>query len=500
MVRRAVISLVLLLSIVLFSPASAQSQTTNIYPGVTAYFDAIATSPTDTIINRIDLLINSVGNPEQQSQIAGIAFDYFTSSPIMGHEAVAVYIADNYFLNKKLEWSDEATYPLLYTFAEFNRASLIGKSAQDLILEDINGHNISLRMCEGEYKILYFYDDQCSTCKVESAKLAKLLQGYDGVPVTLLAVYTHDNRENWERYVKLNFSAIDNPNVTIYHLWDPLAESSYHKKFGVLSTPAMLLTDKQNIIVGRKLDCDALAQLLEIENKDIVDFRELFDNIFTELAPVDSVVVAEVAESFYKRTYQDTSLFRDSFSQLYEYLRGSRDYECKKGAIYVANNYILQLNEYWGKEYLEQIEYRTTMFSKNMLGEKAAKLVLKNKRGWSKSIFGCRKQYTVLFFHLIDCSECQKNKEIMERYAREYKKKGVRVVCIYVGSDKAKWLDYIERSEKKWVYLWDENGSANMHEKYDLLYVPKIYLLDKERKVIAKEIDATTLNELIERL
>lgn len=500
MIKKRIISLILFLSLIGNCLIVAQSKTTNLYPGITDYLKSLNRQPVDTIISKIDRLIDNVSDTATQSKIAGIAFDYYSSSPVMGHETVAVYLADNYFLNKRLKWSDEDSFVMLYTYAEFNRESLLGKSAQELVLEDINGHLISLRNCEGEYKVLYFYDDKCSSCKEQTEQLSYIIQNYKGIPITLLAVYTQGNKDDWHKYVNIHFSKIDNPAVTIYHLWDPEAGSLFHKKYSVLSTPAMFLIDRQNIIIGRKLDCNALSQLLDIRNNSIADYHALFDNIFSEMDPVDSATIAQIATSFEKMVGKDSALYRESFYELYKYLKSQPYTEYSQGAYTIANQYIINRPKYWSVEFVEQMKYVLEMYSKNMIGSVASDLVLQDKKGRDKSILGYSSRYTILFFHIIHCSDCNESKEALKAIYEKYKRKGIRVIAVYTGENEAEWRKFIKDNEKKWVYLWDENKSGNIHEKYDVLYVPKIYLLDKDKVIIAKDITAETLDGIIESM
>src|SRR5574344_1492048 len=125
MFRRTIISLLIFISAGVGVIVAQDTTAGHQYAHVTEYFDSLTYQPVDTVIARINELIAATDDPNTQSMIAGLAFDYYYRSPIMGQEAVAVYIADNYFLNKKLKWSDDNSYPLLFTFAEFNRTSLI---------------------------------------------------------------------------------------------------------------------------------------------------------------------------------------------------------------------------------------------------------------------------------------------------------------------------------------------------------------------------------------
>ncbi|MCF0177238.1 MAG: redoxin domain-containing protein, partial [Bacteroidales bacterium] len=259
--RSIAISIVVTLFSIL--PMGAQQ----IYSSVRSYLDGIVTLPIDSIIHKCDLLIAEGENAENQSKIAGLIFDYFTSSPIMGADGVAVHIADNYFLNKKLSWPNASSYPALFTFAEFNRESLIGNRAPSLDIEDIDGNSLSIPKGEKGLSLLYFFDDHCASCAKETPAIASFLQHYDGAqPLTLYAVYTQSDKESWKKYADLHFNSITNPQVRVYNLWDPEATSSFHMKYGVLSTPRLFLVDQENRIVGRMLDSKAIVTMIENDN------------------------------------------------------------------------------------------------------------------------------------------------------------------------------------------------------------------------------------------
>jgi len=173
--------------ILAFVSAAAQEPATS-HPSVTAYLQTLLEKPVDTINLCVDRLIDSVGRqqPELQSKVAGIAFDFFTDSPVMGHEAVAVHIADNWFLNNRLKLENESLYPILYTYAEFNRSSLVGCSAPPLVMEDITGRPTDIREADAAGKILFFYDTECATCRREAPLLADLVRSYQGEPLIFL--------------------------------------------------------------------------------------------------------------------------------------------------------------------------------------------------------------------------------------------------------------------------------------------------------------------------
>lgn len=486
--RRTIILLLAVLSLT-SQKAGAQS--------VTDWFDSMVYQPVDTIMSRVDSFIAAMDD-STRATAAGLAFDYYSTSPIMGHESVAVHVADRWFLSGELKWSDESSYPLLYSYAEANRSSLIGCRAPELVMESIDGASVSLRGCTGRNKVLYFYDNECSTCRRMTPALASLASAYDGEPITLVAVYTQSDKEAWKRYVAEQFGSIDNDKVQIVHLWDPEVESGYHMKYGLLTTPGLFLIDSQNIIVGRKLDADALAGLLEMRNGEAAGYRQLFDEIFASLEPVGEEEIALVADSFCRRTEADSALFRESFYELYDYLRSMPGYQYQAGAVQTAEKYILGRGEYWSQEFLSQIGEAVSLFNLNPLGAKATNLKLQTPKGCTRRMLRGSPRYTVLFFHLVRCGDCQAEAAALREMAGHLKEKGVRVICIYTGSEERLWRDFVEKADDSWTCLRDAKGRSGMHSLYDIGYVPKIYLLDRDRSIIAKDINAESIKSIIQ--
>lgn len=494
--ERRILTIGLLLLAVL---ASAQEPATS-HTSVTAYLQTLLEQPVDTINLRVDRLIESVGEqePELQSKTAGIAFDFFTSSPVMGHEAVAVHIADNWFLNGRLKVENENLYPILYTFAEFNRSSLVGAPAPELEMEDISGQRVNIRAVDAAYKILFFYDTECATCRKEAPLLADLLRDYKGDPVTLLAIYTQSDRNAWEKYVAETFGGVVNPAVTVVHLWDPEAATGYHKKYAVLSTPMMFLLDSQNFIRGRGLDCEALAGMLELDKAMVLQYRGLFDNVFGSFQPLTVEHVEGIIDAFGERTNDKPALRAELFLNLFNYLRTSDSFPKQQGALYLAEKYIVAEPEGWSQEFVDRTVLALAKARLNPVGTKAANLRLQNKRGKHVDMYGTRHYGTLVFFHLIDCQQCRIEFEALKKMKSALYDIDIQVVMVYVGEERESWRKFVRKQwPSHWKFYNDFEKTSDMRTRYDLEFVPHLYLLDENGVIIAKDISANELLELL---
>ena len=496
------ITLTLLLGIALTSfaqPAQSADDSTRraLFQAVESDLPALSLLPVDSIIYFTDRIIGIMESREDSTDMAGLFFDYFTDCPVMGTEAVAVHIADNYFLNGKLEWPDESSYPELFAFAEFNRISLLGCSAPPLVLTDIDGYTVDVRAVRSPLKVLYFYEDGCATCIRQTPLLVSLMNAYDGeADIAFFAVYTQSGRPQWEKYVRANFDAIDNPKVTVYNLWDPELESDFQMKYGVLSTPALFLLDSENVITGRKLDSAALGQLIDIKDDFRTSLLRLLNTVTDELGANEQSAM-QLTAALYQRSDGDIETFKTTLYEIFKYYRNIPLRDAQLGAARIANDFILGVDGRWAEETLAEVRWNLEKMRQNDIGEKASDEILLNKRGARKRMLAGCKPYTVLFFNIAHCNDCRQYSEDLSEAAALLKSKKVKVVSVYLSADRDYWLDNI-KARKGWTHLTDEGPQSRLREDYDLEVVPRIYLLDKDKKVIAKDITVRTLCEILE--
>ena len=458
---------------------------------------AMSLLPADSIIYFADKIISIMDSREDSTEMAGLFFDYFMECPVMGAEAVSVHIADSYFLNGKLKWPDDNSYPELYAFAEFNRSSLIGSSAPPLVLNAIDSAIVDVRAVRSPHKVLYFYEDGCATCIRQTPLLVSLLNAYDGEgQIAFFAIYTQSERSQWEQYVAQNFDKIDNPKVTVYNLWDPELESDFQMKYGVLTTPALFLLDSENIIVGRKLDSNALGQLLDVKDDFRSSLLRLLDTVTDELGANEKSIM-QLTAALYQRSDGDVETFKTTLYEIFKYYRNIPLRDAQLGAAMLANDFILGVDANWADETLEEVRWNLEKMKQNDIGEKAADETLLNKRGARKKMLSGRKPYTVLFFNIAHCNDCRQYTEDLMDAADFLKAKKAKVVSVYLSADRDYWQDNL-KANKCWTHLTDEGPGSKLREDYDLEVVPRIYLLDKDKKVVAKDITVRTLCDILE--
>ena len=209
-----------------------------------------------------DFLISSVKDSLTMQHIALWLFDHYKESPVMGEEAVAIHVYDKWFKDGPIEMRSEFDKLDADIFATFNRSTLLGLNAPEVELKTPCGRKVIVPQ-QGSYSILFFFDTGCGKCQLEAKVLPGIIEKAE-FPVKVYAVYCGQNKKEWRKF-RREFK-IHNRNVGIVHAWDPEMDSDYLRLYGVMSTPRLYLTAADGEILGRRLEAESLAEIINIIN------------------------------------------------------------------------------------------------------------------------------------------------------------------------------------------------------------------------------------------
>lgn len=475
------------------------------------------------IISRADAFIHTGKTPEETARIAWYIYNYYRSSNIMGYDEIAIYIADSYFLNKRYTLPDESAMMEMRLFAETNRNSLIGMKAPSLTLQDPAGTEIRIPDGDQDYSVLYFYDDECPGCvRTTPALMQYMIRNSAGLNFTIYMVYTQNDRERWMDYIQKAVQPFTLPaNVRTVHLWDPDMTSDFVTKYGVISTPKLFLLDRNGNIIGRELTPTALGQVVDVHESQLNPTEMIFEQIFTPLAnTTDTTLITKEIDTFFEDSKDNPDFFHELFYTLYQYLRTSTAYPLQQGAAYLANKYIASMPELWEtvtftdkgetsgsviradfkspQDFIDQTALAVLMFYRNPLDKPVTDLELRTPKNKKMRIYDVPEaEYTVLYFYSMDCGLCNAVTEELGKMYRQYSPSEVQFIAVYTGRDRS-WKKYIKENDPGWINLWDQKRTSGMFDKYDLMDVPAIYLLDSEKKTVAKDINPDVLGALLE--
>ncbi len=410
---------------------------------IETYFGSLAGESLEVQKAEADFMIGLSADSLTRQFIAARLYDLYAASPLMGAENVAVHVFDKWFAGGDVKMDSDMAFLNAKIFADFNRQSLIGEKAPELVMEAIDGAVDTIET-SGRYSVLFFYDSDCPKCRVESIMLSKTL-GTEDFPIAFHSVYVGDSREEWVAHEEKYFGFDVNKISSSAH-WDPEVDSDYQRKYGVLQTPRMFLINPDGIIIGRGLDTRALARMLH----GIFDIPELeyggeessklFDAVFEGGAAVEDVM--RIADYIEDSTDGNTVMFRQLTGDLLYWLSTRGGEAFKEGAGYLIDKKILSRPDVWksADDSLKVIglaQFMDGLLEKARPGTGIAALKVPAERLKSgKSRTGdfrmdrLRGKRNIIIFHTEGCGNCEAEKTAARALASA--DRGVRVLMVNV--------------------------------------------------------------------
>ena len=171
--------------------------------------------------------------------------------------------------------------------------------------------------------------------------------------------------------------------------------------------------------------------------------------------------------------------------------------------VHLVEKYYMTGQAYWlSKEQTQKIIDRASQLAPNLIGNRAPDLALRTPDSAAVSLSGIQAKYTILIFWDPTCGHCQiVVPKLDSAYRSHWKQQGVKVMGVLAGGTQKQWTDYISAHHlDDWINAWDPGNQTNYRRLYDVYMTPIIYLLDADKKILAKKLDVAQLDHFLTRL
>ncbi|MBW6478153.1 MAG: redoxin domain-containing protein [Bacteroidales bacterium] len=150
-------------------------------------------------------------------------------------------------------------------------------------------------------------------------------------------------------------------------------------------------------------------------------------------------------------------------------------------------------------EQLERISERAMALKPLLIGKIAPDITMFAPDRKPLSLHDVDARFTVLYFWDSECSHCKRQTPLMKKFYEKLHPKGVEIFAANTEADRNKWLDYIKANGLEWIHVNDPVNSSGFRDKYDIWATPLIFLLDEDKRIIAKRITVEQAEEIINR-
>jgi hypothetical protein len=164
--------------------------------------------------------------------------------------------------------------------------------------------------------------------------------------------------------------------------------------------------------------------------------------------------------------------------------------------------------DWFTEKYKKYMYDRAYSLMANLIGNPAQNLEMVDTLDKPRPLFGVNAPYIVVCFWDATCSHC---KEVVPKldsvYQQKWKKEGVVIYGVMVDGGKEAWLNYIRQNNlKDWIHVYETTaqrdagyaaGKPNYRQLYDVYQTPILYLLDKDKRIIAKKLTYDQIDEVL---
>lgn len=142
------------------------------------------------------------------------------------------------------------------------------------------------------------------------------------------------------------------------------------------------------------------------------------------------------------------------------------------------------------------LRFQKEMAQKNRVGTRAANFSYTLASGKSHELYKLTSEYTLLIFSNPGCSTCE---AVIERLTRSNEvnralslnnpgRTMLTILTVYPDEDLDEWLTYLPKMPATWVHGYDKGMKISREKLYDIRAIPTIFLLDKDKKVVLKDV------------
>jgi thiol-disulfide isomerase/thioredoxin len=180
--------------------------------------------------------------------------------------------------------------------------------------------------------------------------------------------------------------------------------------------------------------------------------------------------------------------------------------------VYIADKYYFSGAAFWGDSaYIARIRERIDQMRPTLIGNIAPSLQLQSIDGDFVALDTIKARFTIICFFEPGCSHCQKEVPKLWTLYQKVRQHGVKVYAVYTQYDRAEWEKFVRQDHHfDWFNVWDgfegkdEKGGSStfsigskFRELYDVYSTPSIFLLDENKRIIAKRMGMEVLENIL---
>ncbi len=225
------------------------------------------------------------------------------------------------------------------------------------------------------------------------------------------------------------------------------------------------------------------------------------------IPPIPDSLIVDI-NKIIRKSYEsgDTLMFKYTCSHIFNMFDTSRIMGYDAVMVAIAEEWYLSGKADWvDSTFLKKAAERVEKITPNKIGSIAYNLQrMQSADEKYYTLHDISANYTILIFYEPSCGHCKKEvPKLRDLLLDSLKNMGVKVFAVYTQYDKKEWTDFIQKDSLEiegWYNVWDgPYPHSKFRDYYDIYSTPAVFILDKDKKIIAKRLAVDSIKGFIEK-
>lgn len=223
------------------------------------------------------------------------------------------------------------------------------------------------------------------------------------------------------------------------------------------------------------------------------------DQFFSDVVVQAPDSINKEADILLKKCSSQKEVFQYVTSWIFNKYASSQYMGHDAVVVHIADSVYLAGKAPWASnEFIADLAKKVNRLKPNLIGQKAPDLVMNSFSGNYVSLYDIKADFTILYFWEPDCGHCKVATPKLIEWYKQNKDKGIEVFAVCTKDDKQVWEKYITDHDLTWINGWDPERLSHFDYFYNVESTPMIYILDRDKKIIAKRLSVEDIGPFID--
>ncbi|MFC5409414.1 DUF5106 domain-containing protein [Larkinella bovis] len=181
----------------------------------------------------------------------------------------------------------------------------------------------------------------------------------------------------------------------------------------------------------------------------------------------------------------------------------TNQYEEQKKVLNTDGLFIHMAEKYWlsgvmsvnDPSTLTAMRERVDILKPLLAGKVLPNISLQDTLGRWRALHDVKAEYTIAFFYDPECGHCRESAPKLKKFFDVNKAKGVQIYAVAIGKTDVLWKKFIREFKlQSLLNVYGPSAPVDYKKKYDVYSTPTVYVLDKDKKILARRLPVEDLD------